>query len=80
MDTTKVRPIAEIESEFPDQWVLIADPEYADDISADVLSGRVLFATFDHEELLRANTEHRLRSSALYFTGEDAGGDEIFIL
>jgi hypothetical protein len=47
--------IAEIEAQFPDSWILIDQPE-TDELKR-VLSGRVVFASPDRDEVYRKALE-----------------------
>ncbi len=56
----------EMKARFPDEWVLVGDPET--DENMQVLSGEVLWHTKDRDELYRKARELRPRESAiLYF-------------
>ena len=52
----------EMKARFPDEWVLVGDPET--DESLQVLSGMVLWHTKDRDELYRKAIELQPKSSA----------------
>jgi hypothetical protein len=60
--------IEEINRRFEGQWVLLEDPEIAED--EEVLSGRLLFHTEDRDELDERVLDLRPRHSAIFFVGE----------
>ncbi|HEY2415776.1 MAG TPA: hypothetical protein VGI40_26285 [Pirellulaceae bacterium] len=64
----EVLTIAEIESLYRDEWILIADPQT--NTSLEVLAGRVLFHSADRDEVYRKAIELKPRSCAMHFTGQ----------
>jgi hypothetical protein len=73
----EVLPWEEIERRYPDEWVLLADPEL--DEASEVRAGRVLLHAADGDFVHERARELRLPASALLFTGEPAQ-DIIFAL
>lgn len=66
---TDVLTIDEINHRFPDEWVLIGEPET--DESLEVLSGTVLFHGKNREEMVRAAQQlPEPKRFATYFAGE----------
>jgi hypothetical protein len=62
-----VMTIEEIERDFQDEWVLVADPVYNEQM--EVVSGRVLGHSRKKEDLYRQDDELRPRSAAYLYTG-----------
>ncbi len=60
--------IAEIEAKYPDEWVLLADPEVRK--GPKVIRGTVVFHSPDRDQLDKRATELKLKSSAVRFTGK----------
>lgn len=60
--------IAEIESQFESEWVLIQDPRT--DEGLNVLAGRVLYHSKDRDEVYRKAVSLRPKRSAVLYTGE----------
>lgn len=60
--------LAEIETRFDSEWVLIADPQISDEM--EILSGRVLWHSKDRDEVDRKMSELAPRSTAVLYTGE----------
>ncbi len=60
--------IAEIESQFESEWVLIQDPRT--DEGLNVLAGRVLYHSKDRDEVYREAVSLRPKRSAVVYTGE----------
>ena len=60
--------IAEIESQFESEWVLIQDPRT--DEGLNVLGGRVLYHSKDRDEVYRKAVSLRPKRSAVIYTGE----------
>lgn len=58
----------EIEREYPDKWVLIAEPELDDQLR--VLRGRVAFAGGSQESAEEEALRLGLKMSALLWTGK----------
>jgi len=66
---SEVLTIDEINRRYPDEWVLIGEPET--DESLEVLSGRVLYHGTDREEMIRvAQQLPAPKRIATHFTGE----------
>ena len=64
----KEMTIAEIESHFESEWVLIEDPKTDDALN--VLSGKVLHHSKDRDEVYRKAVSLRPKRSAILYTGE----------
>jgi hypothetical protein len=62
-----VMNIDEIEARFPDQWVLVIDPDTGPDLK--VRSGVVAAHSKDRDEVYQRALELRPRRSAFLFTG-----------
>lgn len=60
--------IDEINRRFDGEWVLLEDPEIAED--EEVLSGLLLFHSDNRDALDRRVLELRPRHSAIFFVGE----------
>ncbi len=60
--------IAEIESQYHDEWVLVGDPETNEDL--EVLSGKVLCHSADRNEFDRRMVELKPKRFAILFTGQ----------
>lgn len=60
--------IDEINRRFEGQWVLLEDPEIAED--EEVLSGTLLFYSPDRDALGERALQLRPRHSAIFFVGE----------
>ena len=60
--------IAEIESQFESEWVLIQDPRT--DEGLNVLAGKVLYHSKDRDEVYRKAVSLRPKRSAVIYTGE----------
>lgn len=58
----------EIETRFPSEWLLIADPE-ADEY-LNVVRGKVVAHSTNRDEVDRKAVELRLKHSAFLYTGE----------
>jgi hypothetical protein len=59
--------IAEIESRFESEWVLIEDPRT--DEALKVLGGRVVYHSKDRDEVYRKAVSLRPKRSAIVYTG-----------
>jgi hypothetical protein len=64
----EVLTIAEIESRFPSQWILIVDPVASD--ANGVESGRVVFHSPNRDEMYRKAVELRPQQFAFHYTGQ----------
>lgn len=74
----EVMTIAEIESRFPSEWVLIGDPQT--DQYLCVQSGVVLWHSKDRDEVYRKGTEMDFKRIAFRYTGPiPAPGTEIVL-
>jgi len=60
--------IAEIESQFESEWVLIEDPQA--DEALNVLGGKVLYHSKDRDEVYRKAVSLRPKRSAIVYTGK----------
>ena len=65
---SEVLTIEDIYSRYTNQWVLIGDPVTND--SLEVLSGRVLFASPDRDEVYRTAVGLRPARFAIEYTGQ----------
>ncbi len=74
METTERKrlPIAEIESLYPDHWILIDEPEV--EAGSVVVSGIVVFAHPDRKEIYRRASELKLTNVAVRCTKKDPPG------
>jgi hypothetical protein len=73
----EVMTLQEINSHFPSEWILIADPEV--DKHLRVMRGRVVIHSKDRDEVDRKAVELRLKSSAFHYTGEIPEGTAIVL-
>lgn len=64
----KTLTIAEIESQFDSEWVLVEDPRTNDDL--EVQSGKVLYHSKNRDEFDRGVLEFHPKRFAVLFTGE----------
>jgi len=64
----EVLTIDEIESRFPDEWILVIDP--VSDPQFNVLSGEVVAHSKEREDIDRIALELMPASSAVWFNGE----------
>ena len=62
-----VLTLAEIESRFKSEWVLVEDPQTNE--SLEVLSGKVRFHSKDRDEVYRRAVELRPKRFAMLYTG-----------
>ena len=65
----EVMTLAEMEARFPDEWVLIIDPAFEDEVSWEILEGRVMFHSPDRDEVHRVTMRLRPWSAATVFMG-----------
>ena len=63
----EVLTVAEIERRYPDEWILLEDPELDEHLN--VLRGRVLAHSKDRDEVGRVGVQRRPPSSAYVYTG-----------
>jgi hypothetical protein len=73
----EVMKIDEIEARFPDEWILVIDPDTGPDLK--VRSGVVAAHSKDRDEVDRKAIELRPRRSAVWFNGEPSD-DTVFVL
>jgi hypothetical protein len=73
----QVLTIAEIESQFPDEWILVVDPHV--DEQLEVLSGQVVCHSKDRDEVYRAAVAHQGGDLAILFNGEQPPNTAIVI-
>ena len=64
---SKVLSIAEIQTQFRSEWVLVGDPQTDD--SLQVHSGNVIFHSKDRDEVYRKAIELRPKRFAMLYTG-----------
>ena len=69
--------VAEIESQFPSEWVLLSEPNT--DESLEVQSGKVLFHSKDRDEAYRRAIELRPKRFAMLYTGTMPEGTAIVL-
>jgi len=69
--------LAEIEAQFPEQWVLVEDPRT--NAALEVAGGTVRWHGKDRDEAYRKAAELRPRRFAMLFTGSVPEGMEIVI-
>ena len=60
--------LAEIEAQFPGEWVLVGDPRTDDNL--EVQSGQVLCHSKDRDEVYRHGVEVRPARFAMLYTGK----------
>jgi hypothetical protein len=73
-----VLTIAEIQSHFDSEWVLVGDPQTDD--SLQIQHGQVLYHSKDRDEVYRKAIELRPRRFAMLYTGAvPAEGTEIVL-
>ena len=63
----EVLTIDQINQRFPNEWILIGDPETDD--SLEVLRGTILFHSSDRDEMYRKSVELKPKRSATLYTG-----------
>jgi hypothetical protein len=73
----KVLTIAEIESQFESEWVLVGDPQTNELL--EVKSGKVLYHSKDRDEVYRRAVEVRPKRFAMLYTGTIPQGTEIVL-
>ena len=67
-DMDEILTVAEIESRFVAEWVLVEDPQTND--ALEVLSGKVRCHSKDRDEVYRKAVELRPRRFAVLYTGQ----------
>lgn len=60
--------LAQIEDHYPDEWVLIENPELDDDL--EIIRGRVIAHSADRAAVSRYDKHHRPKSAAYFWTGQ----------
>ncbi len=65
---TEILTLAQIEARFPDEWVLIENPELDEDL--EIVQGRVIAHSPDRATVDSQALRLRPRFSAYHFTGE----------
>jgi hypothetical protein len=68
----EILTLAEINARYPDEWVLVVDPEVDEHLN--VLRGQVAFHSRDRDEVDRKALQLRPKSSAFIFTGRTPEG------
>jgi hypothetical protein len=74
---SQVMNIEEIEASFPDEWILVIDPDIGP--SLEVRSGVVAAHSRDRDEVDRRSLELRPKRSAIWFNGEPSH-DTVIVL
>jgi len=64
---TTAMTLAQIETQFDSEWVLVGDPQTDD--ALEVQSGQVLWHSQDRDEVYRKAVELRPRRFAMLYTG-----------
>lgn len=72
-----VLTVAEIESQFPSEWVLVDNPETND--ALEVQSGKVLCHSKDRDEVYRSAVALRPKRFAMLYTGTMPEGTAIVL-
>ena len=72
-----VLSIAEIESQFHSEWVLVGDPQTDD--SLQVQSGEVIYHSKDRDEVYRKAIELRPKRFAMLYTGTLPKGTAVIL-
>jgi hypothetical protein len=73
----KTMTMAEMESRFADEWILVENPETND--ALEVVRGNVLCHSKDRDEVYRRAVELRLKRSAVLYTGKMPEGTAIVL-
>jgi hypothetical protein len=73
----KTLTIAEIESQFDSEWVLVEDPQTNEALQ--VQSGRVLYHSKNRDEFDRKALEFHPKRFAVLFTGEPSEEMELIL-
>ena len=69
--------VDEIKKQFPDEWVLLADPETGE--GQHVVSGELLFHSPSRDTLYEKALELKPKHSAVLFTGKIPKGTAILL-
>jgi len=72
-----VMTLAEIEDNYPSEWVLVADPKLDDEL--EVVRGRVVWHSKDRDEVYHKAVELRPKHSAFLYTGEIPEGTAVIL-
>lgn len=72
-----VMTIQEIKARFPDEWILVIDPDTGPDL--EVRSGVVAAHSKDHDEVYRTALALKPKRSAVWFNG-DPPEDAVIVL
>lgn len=75
-NATKILTLEEIIRYYPDQWVLIADPQLDEDL--EVIRGEVVAHSLDRDELYNQLGASKGKSFAIEYTGSTA--DDVVVL
>jgi hypothetical protein len=73
----EILTIAEIESQFESEWVLVDQPQTNDRL--EVQGGKVLYHSKDRDEVYLKATELRPKRFAVFFTGSIPDGWEVVL-
>ena len=73
----RIMTIAEIESQFESEWVLVDEPETNEQL--EVLKGKVIHHSKDRDEVYRKAVALRPKRSAILYTGEIPEGTEVVL-
>lgn len=71
---TKSMTNAEIERKYPDEWILLVEPDVDED--GEVLSGIVVIHSKNRDKVYAKLVELKPKDSALLFTGKSIPGME----
>ena len=74
---SEVMKIDEIEAQFPDEWILVIDPDTGPDLK--VRSGVVAAHSKHRDEVYRTAIALKPKRSAVWFNGEPPA-DAVFVL
>lgn len=74
---SEVLKIDEIEARFPDEWILVIDPETGPDLK--VRSGVVAAHSKDRDEVYQTAKSLKPKRSAVWFNGQPPA-DAVFVL
>ena len=67
-EVKQILTLAEIKAKYPDQWVLVIEPDFDEDL--EIIRGEVVYNTPDKEDLYEHLYLSNHRSFALEYTGE----------
>jgi hypothetical protein len=74
---TDVLTLAQIEEQFPSEWVLVGDPQTTETL--EVKSGAVLWHSKDRDEVYRKAVALRPKRFAVLYTGRMPDNTEIVL-